>query len=229
MEIIRGIPQGSQEWFDLRLGKVTGSKFKAVLTKGTKGAEYGATFLTYARELAEQLYIGEMKESYKSEAMQRGNDQEPNARNRYIIETGNMAEEVTGFDVSKNVFISPDSIIGTDGGLEIKNPNTATHLAYMKAGIVPKEYYPQVQGCIWGGERDWWDFMSYDDRLKYGQVFLIRTYRDDKVIKELTDRIDLLVKVRDDIVSELISLKDYDYRELYNKTLIQPNDFTKTA
>jgi hypothetical protein len=221
MEIIRGIEQGSEEWFNLRLGKVTGSKFKAVLTRGTKGAEYGATFETYARELAEQIYTGELQTSYKSEAMQRGNDKEPDAANRYVIETGNSVEEITGFSVNSNVFISPDRLVSDRGGLEIKNPNTSTHLAYIKANIVPKEYKPQITGCIWGGERDWWDFMSYDDRLKHGQVFLIRSYRDDKEIKELISRIDLLVSVRDDMVSELVSLKDYDYRIGYEQSKIR--------
>lgn len=220
MEIIRGIEQGSDEWFKLRLGKVTGSKFKAVLTKG-KGTPYGATFLTYARELAQQIYTNELQQTYKSEAMERGNEKEPDAANRYVIETGNSVEEITGFAVNKNVFVSPDRLVGANGGLEIKCPNTATHLKYLKANVVPKEYEWQVQGCLYYGEREWWDFMSYDDRLKDGQVFLTRSYRNDKMIEELVDRIDMLVEVRDDMVSELISLKDYDYRIGYEQSKIR--------
>lgn len=221
MKIIRNIEQGSEEWFRLRLGKVTGSRFKDVCTKGTGGA-ISKTVESYAYELATQIVSQELTESFKSAAMQRGNDEEPAAAFRYQIETGNVVEEITGFDVNPNVFVSPDRIIGSDGGLEIKNPNSSTQIQYIRAGILPKAYQMQVQGCIWGGEREWWDFMSYDDRLPHGQIYLMRIWRDDKMIKTLVENINTTIDVRDKYVEELLALKDYDYRKLYNQTLIKP-------
>jgi hypothetical protein len=120
--------------------------------------------------------------------MEWGNECEPFARAAYEIGCDVMADSVgfilhPTFDYSG---ASPDSLIGTDGGLEVKCPKTTTHIKWMQAGGVPEEHQAQ---CLWNmacAGRAWWDFVSYDPRLPDGlKIFIVRMDRDDARIAEI--------------------------------------------
>lgn len=158
--------QRSEEWFSARLGKVTASRVKDVMAQGRGGAP-SATRKNYMMELLCQRLTGQRDEGFTSAAMQRGTDLEPVARSAYEIDKGVMVVEtgliehprITGFAAS------PDGLVGTDGILEIKCPLTATHIAVMQSGKHDTQYEWQMLSQMACADRDWVDFVSFDDRL----------------------------------------------------------------
>lgn len=120
-----------------------------------------------------------------------GTDNEPVARLRYELETGNDVEEC-GFFAHPDIMAgaSPDGLVNDDGLLEIKCPNSATHIETLRKRKVPSQYYWQVQGQMWMTGRQWCDFVSFDPRLpENAQYIRIRMDRDDKAIAELEEEV----------------------------------------
>lgn len=197
--LISSVQQGSDEWYAARCGVVTASNFKAVLTKGR-----GKTRANYMRKLAEELMTGRIAlPSFESEAMQRGNDLEPEARYVYQKRTGHDVREVgiAYLDERKRVAASPDGLIGDYGGLEIKCPLPHTHEKYLRGRCIPKQYIPQVQGALWVTGRKWWDFVSYAPEFSGPQqVMLCRVHRDETYIASLRTEVLRFVKELDALV-----------------------------
>ena len=199
MKIIRGIDQGTPEWFALRRGKPSASLFKTVMSKGD-----GRTRLLY--ELKGE-HGGADRATISSDAMRWGVETEPQARAVYELMSGNEVEQVAMvFRDDGMVLASPDGLVGASGGLEIKCPNTVTHLRYRDRPNMPSEYVAQVQGCLWVCEREWWDFVTFDPRLTKRpdwQYHCIRVYRDEAYIKTLAAEVERFV-------AELLALLDDD-------------------
>lgn len=176
--------QRSVEWFAARLGKVTASKVNDVLATLKNGGE-AAGRKNYRAQLVVERLTGEKTDSFTNGAMQWGVDNEDSARMSYEFLTGCTVDQV-GFIDHPTIPMSgasPDGFIGEDGLLEIKCPNTANHIDYLLAGVVPSEYQNQM---LWQMEctgRKWCDFVSYDPRMPIeGQLFVIRFERDDSRI-----------------------------------------------
>ena len=198
--IVLDCEQGSTEWIRSRLGVPSASMFSKIVT--TKGA-WSTQADGYINQLIAELLTGETTEVKVTEWMQRGTDLEPFARNFYSLMSGNEVQEV-GFckHDTLETGVSPDGlIIGTEGGLEIKCPTPATHIAYLRAGVLPSKYKQQVQGCMWVTGRDWWDFMSYHERMP---ALIVRVERDDDYIKLLAEEVS---KAVDTIQSEVNRLR----------------------
>jgi putative phage-type endonuclease len=180
------IVQGSESWFQCRLGKVTASKVADVMAKVKTGETAAVKY--YRAQLVCERLTSTREESYINAAMQRGTDLEPMARECYEFLTGNTVEQVAFVD---HPYIpmsgaSPDGLIGTDGNLEIKCPNTATHIEYLLGGKPPAQYVPQMQWQMACTGRLWTDFVSYDPRLpEEMQLFVCRLDRDDAMIAEM--------------------------------------------
>ena len=124
-------------------------------------------------------------------SMEWGIETEPQAREVYECKTGNNVEQVT-FIINTAIAAgySPDGLVGSNGSLEIKCPNTTTHIKTVLAGKVPRQHIPQIQGGLWLSEREWMDFVSFDPRCDSDNDFLcIRTYRDDIYIKHLKSEV----------------------------------------
>lgn len=192
--------QRSPEWFTARLGKATGSRFTDIISTTRSG--YSASRKNYAAELVTEILTGIPAENYTSTAMQWGTDNEPVARLNYELATGNDVRE-TGFWVHDkiNAGASPDGLVNGDGLLEIKCPNTATHIETLQKKQVPKQYVAQVQGQMWLTERKWCDFVSFDPRLpENAQMIVIRLERDDAFISELELEIIAFLKEVDSLV-----------------------------
>tara|TARA_R110000824_G_C15160070_1_gene671815 strand:- start:327 stop:944 length:618 start_codon:yes stop_codon:yes gene_type:complete len=185
MNIIYDIEQGSDDWLMLRLGKLTASKFADVISKG-RGKEPSKTRVSYMYQLAAEILVGEPTTFFKNAAMQWGTDCEPAARAAYEIKHDLDVVECAFIEHDEWVGVSPDGLVGIDGLLEIKAPNTTTHLKYYMAGTMPEEYLAQVQGQLWVSGRDWCDFVSYDPRVRSeADYFELRVNRDDEYIKNL--------------------------------------------
>lgn len=171
------IEQGSQEWFDLRKGKLTASNATAI------GAN-GAGLVTYCKEIVLEL-IGIEKERYTNIDIERGNELEPLARSAYEFQTGNEVKEV-GFitnDLYPNVGMSPDGLIGIDGGCEIKARNDIKHFSLI-LGETKEIPVNQIQMSLLLSEREWWDFISFNPNFSK-PLFIKRIYPDLKYFEKL--------------------------------------------
>ena len=172
--------QGSPEWFQARMGIPTASEFKTILAV-KKEAREKVTRTAYMRKLAGEILTGLPMESYSNGDMQRGKDQEDEARDLYAMLNGVEPQRV-GFIIGHGAGCSPDSLIGSDGGLEIKSALPHVQIERLENNELPAEHRAQVQGNIWLAERDWWDFASYCPRLP---LFVTRVRPDDGYIATL--------------------------------------------
>ena len=172
--------QGTQEWLEARLGCPSGSGFSKLITaSGTPSSSAES----YINDLIAELITGESTPFHVTEWMQRGTELEPFARMNYELETDREVTE-DGFcmhDILR-CGVSPDGLIGDDGGIEIKCPKPSTHVKYLRNGKLPSEYKAQVMGCLWITGREWWDFMSYHPQMPN---LLIRVHRDEEYINQL--------------------------------------------
>ncbi len=179
------VEQRTPEWYQARLGKATASRFNDINARTRTG--YAASRKNYAAELVTERLTGTAPEPFISAAMQWGIDNEPVALLNYSLQTGNEVEATSlWLHDSIDAGASPDGLVGSDGLVEIKCPNTATHVETLKTGQLPKQYIDQVMGQLWITERQWCDFISYDPRLpENAQMITVRIYRDEDYIKEL--------------------------------------------
>ena len=178
--------QGTDEWRNARLGKVTASRIADIMGKTKTG--YKAARKNYMAQLICERLTGKAEEDFKSAPMQRGNDLEPVARAVYIIETGRDVEE-TGMVEHLTIAMSgasPDGLVDSDGLIEIKCPNTATHIDFLRSGEPKPEYMLQMLWQMACTGRQWCDFVSYDDRLPEHLAYrCIRIERDNDKIAEI--------------------------------------------
>lgn len=184
------LEQGTPEWFTARLGIPTASRYKDIVTpaRGDKSKSY----MTYLYELLAERVTGESADGFTNEWMQRGNELEPHARSAYEFLFETDVQQV-GFVLNdaKTIGASPDGLIGSDGGIEIKCPKASTAVRYMVEDKLPDIYKPQVQGNLWICEREWWDFVVYHPSM---DLFVKRVYRDDAYIKKLETHITAFVE-----------------------------------
>ena len=161
------IIQRSDEWYEIRLGKVTASRVGDVMAQGRSGAP-SATRKNYMAELIAERLTGIKPENFTSAAMQWGVENEGLARSAYEADKLVAVEEV-GFvehPTIKNFGASPDGLVGNDGLVEIKCPNTSTHIDnLLLPERIDNDYMRQMyaQGACTG--RKWCDFVSFDPRL----------------------------------------------------------------
>jgi len=184
------IIQGSDEWKALRLGKVTASRVSDVVARTKTG--YGAGRANYMAQLIAERLTGTPAESYTNAAMQHGTETEPEARSAYEFYQGVNVKEVAFVPHPKidQAGCSPDGLVGDDGLVEIKCPNTATHLETLLGQAVPSKYDAQMQFQMACTDRQWCDFVSYDPRMPENmRLFIKRVVRDDKRIAELESEI----------------------------------------
>jgi hypothetical protein len=178
------ILQRSDGWYAERCGKVTASRVKDLNAKPSKGKALNALGLTI---LAERL-TGVQKETPTNFYMQWGIDNEPHAIAAYENETGFF---VNGTGLIDHPFIemfgaSPDGLVGENGQIEVKCPDTTTHLNTLLTKEVPEEHIPQITSQLACTRRQWCDFVSYDPRLEPElQIIIIRVFAKDLNIEGL--------------------------------------------
>jgi hypothetical protein len=172
--------QNSPEWYAARLGLPTASEFKTIIGV-KKDAREKLTRQTYMRKLAGEILTGEPMENYTNNHMERGHEQEDDARRLYAFMSDFEPLRV-GFIRCEDKGCSPDSLIGKNGGLEIKTALPHIQIERLEKGDLPPEHRAQVQGNIWIAEREWWDFCSYCPKLP---LFVTRVHRDDGYIATL--------------------------------------------
>ena len=179
--------QGTPEWLEARRGKVTASRIKDIITRTKSG--YSAARAKYRNELIAERLTGTPVIAYVNESMRWGTQNEPAARLAYESKTGNLVEEV-GFvphPTIPDAGASPDGLIEDDATLEIKCPNTTTHIETLLSGAVPEDHIPQIQWQLACTDRQFCVFASYDPRMPEGMdLFVTAVERDDDMIDDIT-------------------------------------------
>ncbi|MCH7353315.1 MULTISPECIES: lambda exonuclease family protein [unclassified Acinetobacter] len=196
------ILQRSEDWHSDRCGKVTASRVRDLNAKPAKGKALNALGLII---LAERL-TGVQKEIFTNTAMQWGIDNEPNAITAYENETGSF---VVGTGLINHPFIemfgaSPDGLVGEDGQIEVKCPDTTTHLNTLLTKKVPDEHIPQITSQLSCTRREWCDFISFDPRFEPElQIIIIRIFAKDLAIEALEQDVRKFNKAIDDAIETL--------------------------
>jgi putative phage-type endonuclease len=205
--MIEMIEQRTDAWFQARIGKVTASKVADVIAKTKSG--YSATRDNYMAQLICERLTGDRAEGFTNAAIQHGIDTEAYARAAYEAYADVLVDEV-GFIPHPTIEMagaSPDGFVGDEGLIEIKAPQTNTHIETLLNQNVPTKYFTQMQFQLACTGRKWCDFVSFDNRLPPElQLFVKRVPRDDVYIRlieaeiiqflaELDDKINKLMKV----------------------------------
>lgn len=198
------IVQGSPEWLALRAGKVTASRVADVIAKTKTGVS--ASRAKYAGELIAERLTGQPAERFTNGAMAWGTEKEPDARKAY--------EFYRDTDVAEVAFVlhptiadsgaSPDGLVDVEGLLEIKCPETHTHIDTLLNKAVPSKYITQMMWQMACTGRKWCDFVSFDPRLPESmQFFCQRVHRDEAVIAELEREVVMFINEVRGKVAEL--------------------------
>jgi putative phage-type endonuclease len=178
--------QGTQEWFQIRAGKVTASRVADIIAKTKSG--YAASRANYMAQLVTERLTGQPGETFTNAAMVWGTEMEPEARRAYEFYKDIGVEEmafVTHPSIA-DAGASPDGLVGQDGLVEIKAPQSATHIETLLGRTVPGKYVTQMMWQMACTGRKWCDFVSYDPRLPESmQFFCQRVMRDDTMIADL--------------------------------------------
>ncbi len=198
------VVQGSPEWFAQRVGKVTASRIGDVMAKTKSGPS--ASRANYIAELVAERLTGQAAEGFTSAAMQWGTDTEPQAREAYrfhrqaqVVECGIVDHPTIAMSAA-----SPDGLVGDDGLVEIKCPNSATHIKTILTNKIDRKYILQMQWQMACTGRQWCDFVSFDPRLGLDfQYWRIRVERDGTLISEIETEVSAALVEVDETVTEL--------------------------
>jgi len=213
------IIQRSPEWHAIRLGKVTASRIADVCARTKTG--WGASRKNYLAELVAERLTGVKVEGFTNAAMQWGTEIEPEARVAYEFYRDASVSQV-GFVPHPTIGdtgASPDGLVEQDGLVELKCPNTATHIETLLGGSIPEKYVLQMQWQMACTGRLWCDFASYDPRLPESmRLHVDRVHRQDGAI-------DAIEKDVTSFLNELRSIVD----ELRTKYDHKPDELSETA
>jgi putative phage-type endonuclease len=181
--------QRTEEWFAARCGKVTASRVADIIAKTKTG--YSTSRDNYLAQLVCERMTGKPAESYSNSAMQWGTDTEPFARAAYEARMDLLVTEV-GFINHPRIAMagaSPDGL-ANEGMVELKCPNTATHIDTLLSRTVPAKYITQMMWQMACADRPWCDFVSFDPRLseKY-QLFIKRINYDPEMVNMLENSV----------------------------------------
>jgi hypothetical protein len=181
--IYHTVEQNTDAWLELRKGKFTASAFTDLYLKPeTAGYRKCIARVVYERKTGVLL----QEEKYNSKSMETGHEREQMARDQYMAETFTLVKNGGFCELNDWIGCSPDGLVDENGLIQIKCPDFSTILDYKKTGKLPINYLRQMQGELWVTGREWNDYYVFYPLIT---PFTIRLYRDDFLIKELSDKI----------------------------------------
>ena len=202
------IEQQTPEWYEVKIGKVGASRLADVMAEGKNGKP-SATRANYMYELLTARLTGEYQQTYQSPEMLRGIELEAEARRKYEIVTFNEVKQV-GWIPHPEIEMcgcSPDGLVDDDGLIEIKCPNTKTHLETVLHGKIDRSYMLQMQWQIECSGREWCDFVSYDPRLPENiQICIIRVDKKQEVIDSIKTAVQAFLSELAELENKIRSL-----------------------
>lgn len=205
---IQEVQQRTDAWHQLRVGKVTASRVADIIAKTKTGPS--ASRENYLAQLVCERMTGKPAESYSNAAMQWGTEQEPFARAAYEAAKDVLVEEV-GFvshPTIEGAGASPDGLVGEFGLVEIKCPNTATHIQTLLDQKIPEKYIIQMQWQMACTKREWCEFVSFDPRMGDGlQLFIKRVEYHPMYVAELEKEVIYFLMDVEDKINRLNKLK----------------------
>ena len=198
--------QRTDEWFELRAGRFTGSEIHKLM--GIKGL--GETGKTYAKEKAFDIVFGRDKdEGFTSYAMQRGIDLEPLAFD-FFAERQFFEVEKCGFFVKgDNLGASPDGLTSDGGCLEIKCPDNKKILGLIAGDPIDTNYIWQMQCEMLVINSTHCYFFNYgirNDEVIFHEIVIEADKEKQDLILE---RVEQAVKIRDEYVQILLTNKQF--------------------
>lgn len=203
------IVQRSDDWFAARLGKVTASRIGDVMAKTKTG--YSASRANYMAQLVVERLTNRKEESYTNAAMQWGTETEPLARSAYEVAKDVLVKEA-GFIDHPTISMSgasPDGLVGEDGLIEIKCPNTATHIETLLNDTIDGKYRLQMMWQMRCTNRKWCDFVSFDPRMPEElQLKIIRVDYDQAEIDQIEAEVIKFLSEVDEKVGKLNEVKN---------------------
>lgn len=197
--------QRTDQWHDARRGKVTASKVYDVINRNAKG-EFYAGRKTYKQALVAEIITNETAVSYSSDAMKWGTEKESEARDAYAKTIFDEVTEVGFIDHPRipGSGASPDGLVGPNGLVEIKAPNTTTFIEYILSDKIPDNYIAQMQWQMACTGRKWCDFVAYDPRMPEDiNMWVKRVERDDLYISTMEEMVIVFIREVNDTVAEL--------------------------
>ena len=203
------VVQGSEEWFKSRLGKATASRIADILAKTKSG--YSTSRENYCVELALERITGARQEFYQNDAMKWGTETEPLARAAYEAHTGAIVDEVGMIDHPSIAMAgaSPDGCIDADGLIEIKCPNSATHMKTLLSKKPDSKYIMQMTWQMACTGRKYCEFVSFDPRFPtHLQLFVTRVDRDDKAVSDMEAEVIKFLDEVDAMVQQLNNMRE---------------------
>lgn len=201
------LAQGSDEWRAARAGSLGASQIADAIAKTKTG--WGATRANLKAQLVVERLTRTATEGFTNAAMQWGTEQEPEARLAYEFATDVSVVEVglVLHPTIKGTHASPDGLVGDDGLLEIKCPQSATHIETLRGQSIPGKYETQMLWQMACTGRQWCDFASFDPRMpEEMRLFIKRLPRDDARIAELEAEVTAFLSEIDATVAELTRL-----------------------
>lgn len=180
-EPINTIPQRTDAWFEARLGKLTASRTADALDR-LKSGKPSARRIQLVDLLVTERLTRMVQPTFLTRAMEWGVEQEGFAKLAYETRNQRLVEDTGLVDHPSIPWFgaSPDGLVGDDGLLEIKCPNSSTHLRWLREDVVPEEHIPQMMSQLACTGREWVDFISFDPRFPYEfQIFTRRFHRPD--------------------------------------------------
>lgn len=199
--------QGSAEWHAKRCGKVTASRIADMMAKTKAG--WGASRTNYRAQLVAERLTGIVADSYTNEAMEWGAATEAEARDAYSFYCNADVVQIDFVDHPsiEMTGCSPDGLVSEHGLVEIKCPNTATHITTLLGGTIPGKYQLQMLWQMACTGRQWCDFVSFDPRMPDDmRMFVQRLERDDAKIAEIAAEVGVFLGEVDAMVSDLTAL-----------------------
>jgi putative phage-type endonuclease len=200
--------QGTEEWFAARLGRVTASKVQDIVARTKTG--YAASRDNYLAQLVCERLTGKAADSFSTSAMAHGTETEPLARAAYEMKNSVLVDEV-GFVQHPTLMAgaSPDGLVGQDGLIEIKCPQTNTHIETLLSGKIPNKHKAQMTWQMICTGRKWCDFISFDPRLPQElQMFVQRYPYDAEYANKLETEVLLFLAEVDVTLTTLNQLKE---------------------
>lgn len=198
------IEQRTPEWMQSRLGRVTASRIADLMARTKSG--YSASRDNYRAQLVAERLTGAQEAGFVNAAMHHGIDQELIARECYAFHAGVSVIECGFFNHPTIAMAgaSPDGLVGDDGLVEIKCPNTATHIATLRGAPIADKYVKQMQFQLACTGRRWCDYVSFDPRMPVEmQLHCVRVERDDAAIAEIEAAVTAFLAEVDAEVAEL--------------------------
>ena len=193
--------QRTEEWLKARCGSLGASQLNEALATTKTG--WGASRENLKNRIIAERLTGIPAETFQNAAMAWGVEQEDNARKAYEAHAGVFVDEmgIAYHPVLKHTHASPDGLVGDDGLIEIKCPNTTTHIETLKAKKAPSKYINQMMWQMRCTDRQWCDFVSFDPRLpSHLQLFIVRVDRDEAIIADLEAKVaEFLTEVEKEI------------------------------